>query len=481
MGRPTSASSKYDMEKDHTADEQAMGAWPNTEDDEIERTIEEAENSDLAEEHQNEKSKQDTPNALVRIITGKSTASSWKDPGPPPDGGMQAWIQVFCCHLCVLNTFGFFTSFGVYQTYYQNSLGIESSTISWIGSVQAFLLFGIGTFTGRATDAGLFRHVYIAGAVFQIIGIFTMAESTKFWQLFLSQAVCIGIGNGLQFCPSMALVSTYFARKRAFAVGITALGSCTGGIIFPIVVQQLLPKVGFAWTIRVIGFIMLALHAISIALYRTRLPPRKSGALVDWASFREAPYALYCIAMFFNFWGLYFTFFYIGAYGRNVLGVSYQQSINLLLTIVCMGFIFRLLPNYFADRLGTLNTLIPFAFLSGIMMFAWIGIHSVGGLFAFAAIYGSGSAVTQALWPAMFGSLSKVPDLKKAGVRMGMAFTVVSVACLTGPPLAGALIQQNGGNYLHAQLWAGISFFIGGTLLIATRFAKVGWDWRARI
>jgi MFS family permease len=418
---------------------------------------------------------------LSRILSRKSVASSWIDPGPAPDGGTTAWIQVLCTHLTIFTTFGFFTSFGVYQTYYEKTLGIAPSTISWIGSIQVFLLFGIGTITGRATDAGLFRPVYIAGAVFQMIGIFTMAESTKLWHLLLSQAVCLGIANGLQFCPAMALVSTYFVKKRAFALGITALGSCTGGVVFPVIVQQCLPRIGFPWTIRIIGFIMLASNAVTITLFRTRLPPRKTGPLVDWDSFKETPYSLYCAAMFFSFWGLYFAFFYIGAYARNVLGASYQQSINLLLVQVSMGFVFRLLPTYYADKVGSLNVLTPFVFICGIMMYGWIGIDSIGSLYVFAAIYGSGSAVIQALWPAVIGSMNRTPDLKKTGVRMGMAFTIVSFSSFTGPPLAGALIQEHGGQYTYANIWAGTSFLIGGTLLVATRFSLVGWNWRARI
>ncbi|KAK4613870.1 MFS-type transporter [Fulvia fulva] len=479
MNTSESHESKHDAEKHLHHDGANMNAWPNTRDDDIEHTIEEAE-----EDHTTAKAEKPTntlTTTLSRTISRRSAASSWQDPGPPPEGGITAWTQVFCAHLTIFTTFGFTTSFGVYQTYYETTLGIAPSTISWIGSMQIFLLFGIGTFTGRATDAGLFKHVYIAGAVFQIVGIFTMAESTKLWQLFLSQAVCLGIANGLQFCPAMALVSTYFVKKRAFVMGFTALGSCTGGVVFPTIVQQCLPTLGFPWTIRIIGFIMLVFNIITISLYRTRLPPRKSGAIVDWESFKELPYALYCIAMFFTFWGLYFAFFYVGSYGRNVLGVSYQQSINLLLTIVCTGFVFRLLPNWIADRFGSLNVMIPFAFLCGIMMFGWIGIHSTGALFAFAAIYGSGSAVVQALWPAIIGSTSRDGNLKKAGVRMGMAFTIVSFSSLTGPPLAGALIQQHGGSYTYANVWAGTSFFVGGALLIATRWSLAGWDLKARI
>lgn len=457
--------------------ERGLRAWPSTRDDEIHEAVEARELEVEAEE----KSIPRPQNGISKILSRRSAASSWKDPGPAPDGGTTAWIQVFCTHITIFNTFGFFTSFGVFQTYYSTTLGFAPSTISWIGSLQVFLLFGIGTFTGRATDAGLFRPLFIAGAAFQMLGVFGMANSTKLWHLFLSQAICLGISNGLQFCPAMALVSTYFVKRRAFAMGLTALGSCTGGVVMPVIVQQCLPRLGFPWTIRIIGFIMLFLNIVAIFLFRTRLPPRKNGPIVDWASFRELPYSLYCAAMFFNFWGLYFAFFYIGAYGRNVLGVSYQQSINLLLVTVCMGFVFRLLPTYYADKIGSLNVLIPFAFLCGVMMYSWIGIHSIGGLYAFACIYGSGSAVLQALWPAVIGKCSKEPDLKKAGVRMGMAFSIVSFASLTGPPLAGALIQSMGGSYWAANVWAGTSFLVGGGLLVATRWALVGWDLRANV
>jgi MFS family permease len=457
-------------------DPEKYGNQPGTCDGGIERNVQEEE----AERPIKQPAETGPHSSLARVLSRRSATSS-KDPGPAPDGGTTAWIQVLCCHFTIFNTFGFFTSFGVYQTYYVNTLGIAPSTVSWIGSIQVFLLFGIGTFTGRATDAGLFRHCYIAGAFFQLLGIFTMAESTKLWQLFCSQAVCLGIANGLQFCPAMALVSSYFVKRRAFALGLTAVGSCTGGVVFPIIVQQCLPRYGFQWTIRIIGFIMLALNVFTILLYRTRLPPRKAGPLVDWESFKEAQFTLYCMGAFFAFWGLYFAFFYIGAYGRNVLGVTYQQSINLLLVQVCMGFIFRPLPTYFADKIGKLNVLIPFVFICGIMMFAWIGIHTVGTLYVFAVIYGSASAVIQALWPAVIGSMSRTPDPKKAGVRMGMAFTIVSFSSFTGPPLAGALIQQAGGSYTYANAWAGTSFFVGGLLLVATRYTLVGWNWRAII
>jgi MFS family permease len=91
-------------------------------------------------------------------------------------------------------------------------------------------------------------------------------------------------------------------------------------------------------------------------------------------------------------------------------------------------------------------------------------------LFVFAAIYGSGSAGLQSMFPAGLSSLTT--DMRKQGTRMGMGFSVASIACLTGPPIAGILIENNDGNYLAAQIWGGTSFMLGASFLLAARLAQ---------
>lgn len=232
-----------------------------------------------------------------KALSTTLSRSSYVDPGPPPDGGFQAWTQAVMGHLVVLNTWGYINSFGVFQTYYVSKLGHPPSDISWVGSTQIFLLFFVGTFSGRATDAGLFRITFFAGSLFQLIGIFMTSLSTKYWQLFLAQGLCTGLGNGLVFCPSLALLSSYFTKKRSLAIGIAASGSSSGGLIYPVIVRQLLPKIGFPWTVRVLGFVMLALQAVALVFTKTRLPPRKSGPLVEWGAFKDISYTLFSIGM----------------------------------------------------------------------------------------------------------------------------------------------------------------------------------------
>jgi len=133
----------------------------------------------------------------------------------------------------------------------------------------------------------------------------------------------------------------------------------------------------------------------------------------------------------------------------------------------------RILPAYLSDRyFGALNTLIPATMLSAVIVFCWAAVDSRGGLWAFSCIYGLVSSTIQSMWPATLSSMNT--DMKKAGVRMGMGFTIVSFATLTGPPLGGALVEKMGGGYLYAQMWAGSVMMIGGLLMVSARYFKAG-------
>lgn len=163
---------------------------------------------------------------------------------PPPDGGWQAWAQVVSGHFVVAVTWGYSASFGVFQSHYEATLPQSASEISWIGGFQIFCLLFVSTASGRATDAGLARAVMIAGAVLLVLGTFMTSLATEYWQIFLAQGLCVGVGQGLMWLPSVTIISTYFVRRRVFAVTAAATGTSTGGIIFPAMVQHLIPKIG---------------------------------------------------------------------------------------------------------------------------------------------------------------------------------------------------------------------------------------------
>ena len=402
---------------------------------------------------------------------------------PPPDGGFVAWTQAIMGHLVAFNTWGSLTSFGMFQTYYESSLLSSSSPsdIAWIGSFQLFLIFAVGTFSGRALDAGYFRVTYITGCVLFLFGIFMTSLCHTYWQIFLAQALCAGLGSGLMFTPAIGLVSTYFAKKKVFITAFFLTGAGTGGMVFPAIGSRLLYRIGFPWTIRVLGFIMLGTSVLTVAFFRTRLPPRRSGPLVEWGALKEPTYVLYVAGMWFNFVPLYFAFYNIGAFGRNRIGLSYESSVNLLITINGVGIAGRMVVAYIATvYTGPINAIIPAALASALLMYVWASVKDVGGLYAFAVLYGFFSNGVQGLWPGGLASLTE--NDSEIGTRMGMGFTIASFALLTGPPVGGALVSQDNGRYLHAQMWAGSSLALGSCILTAARGLKIGfWKLRGKV
>jgi MFS family permease len=53
-----------------------------------------------------------------------------------------------------------------------------------------------------------------------------------------------GIASSLTFTPSIAAVGHWFHKKRGNATGIAATGGAFGGVIFPLLLQNLIPKIG---------------------------------------------------------------------------------------------------------------------------------------------------------------------------------------------------------------------------------------------
>ncbi|KAI5284480.1 hypothetical protein KEM55_001050, partial [Ascosphaera atra] len=151
---------------------------------------------------------------------------------------------------------GTVNTFGVFQSYYKNELvpNETSSNISWVGTIQSFLLLIVGLLIGPLFDAGRLRSLIFAGTCFLVVGFMTLSVCKELWQIILAQAFCGGIGAGCLYIPALAVLPQYFSTRRALATGVSVSGASLGGVIYPIMFRQLQPKVGFGWATRIIGF-----------------------------------------------------------------------------------------------------------------------------------------------------------------------------------------------------------------------------------
>ncbi|RSM06449.1 hypothetical protein CDV31_009129 [Fusarium ambrosium] len=289
----------------------------------------------------------------------------------PPDGGFRAWSQVFAGMLINCLAWGYPATFGVYQLHYEETLGLPSSQISWIGSCQTFLTFAFCGPAGRLADAGYTRETVLVGSVLAVLGSFMTSLCTEYWQIFLAQGVCTGIGLALIFMPAVSVVSSYFKAKKAFALAVAAMGTGVGAIVFPATLQYLIPQIGFPWAVRCAAFVALTMAIIANIILKPCLPPRRSGPLVEWDAFRELPYLFFSLGAFLNFYALYFGFFYVS---HSPFVLAYDPVLTKD-------------PRKMGTRFGMVQTICAFASLAGAPTAGAI-IDKSGGDFVWAQVWG---------------------------------------------------------------------------------------------
>jgi hypothetical protein len=83
-----------------------------------------------------------------------------------------------------------------------------------------------------------------------------------------------------------------------------------------------------------------------------------------------------------------------------------------------------------------------------------------------------GSVAFVGMVPALLSQIS--PDVTKIGVRQGVLFTCISIASLTGSPIAGAILSRQNGTYWGLQVFAGVMMAAGVFFFTAGRIVLAG-------
>ncbi|OLN81044.1 Riboflavin transporter MCH5-like protein 18 [Colletotrichum chlorophyti] len=337
-------------------------------------------------------------------------------PSSPRDGGLMAWLQVSSAFALYWNSLGLLNGFGAFQTYYERSvLSNESaSAISWIGSVQVFFLMAGGVFLGPLYDMGYARSMLVVGTFLVVFGFMMTSISSQYYQFLLAQGFCVGIGSSCLYMPAITLVPAYFTTRRALAMGLATVGSSLGATIYPLIFESLQPRIGFGWTVRVIGFITLATCCYAVVVARPHSRGQNKSISKDSslkeiahaAGLVDTRYIIQCIAIFFSNLAFFQPLYYIQSYAQTH-GMQGQDLAKYLLVILnAAGIPGRIIPSWVADRAGVLNTYIGICTLTAATIFYWISVHNAAANVAFSALYGFFSASVVTLAPVVLASIT---------------------------------------------------------------------------
>lgn len=269
---------------------------------------------------------------------------------------------------------------------------------------------------------------------------------TQYYQIFLSQGVLLGLTTALLMNPTLTVVSRRVPHKRGLAMGLAVGGSSIGGVIWPIMLQELLYKrgVSFGWTMRIAAFVMIL--PLVIACLTIRNPPTTlstpttipnpghpgqshppsgdntceqetqdtSGTdenksefnaatvingdklqqekKVDFSVIKQPAFMLLCLGLACAYLGLLTPLFYLSSYAIEQ-GTSPEMAFSLLSILNAASFFGRVILGILADRYGHFNLCAMSVFFSGIIAFCWTKATSLPGIIILSLAYGFASGV----------------------------------------------------------------------------------------
>ncbi|KAF2843200.1 major facilitator superfamily transporter [Patellaria atrata CBS 101060] len=400
------------------------------------------------------------------------------DPSSFPDGGRQAWTAVAGSSALLFVSFGWINCVGLFQEYYQTHQLKEytESQIAWIPSLQVFFMLFGGPFVGKIFDDYGPRYILIVGSFLHVFGLMMTSICKEYYQFLLAQAVCSAIGASMAFYPGFACVGTWFFHKRGAAMGLVAAGSSLGGVIFPIMVINLLPKVGFGWTMRICAFLILGMLIFANFTVTSRIPPtrRPFSVMAFLRPLREPVFLTLTLAVFFFFWGMFTPLTFIVVHARKH-GMSTSMAQYLVTILNGASIIGRTVPNVIADKVGRFNTMIVMAFFTSVLILGlWLPATGNVPIILFAVFFGIGSGAGIGLTPVLCAQISPVKDI---GVRSGAIFALASFAALSGSPISGEIISDSNGSLKWAIVYAGVSCAIGSAFFVLARVLTAGFKW----
>ncbi|KAL4909553.1 hypothetical protein BDW74DRAFT_174755 [Aspergillus multicolor] len=395
----------------------------------------------------------------------------------------RAWAVIFGAFLATFCSVGFVNSYAVFQEYYlKHQLSNESeSTVAWLGGVIMFFIYFVSAISGPLLDMFGPRMLLCIGSVGTVFSIMMSSLCHKFYQFLLAQAVSMGIWMALLVTPPVALVGQYIKVKRGAAIGIVIAGSSLGGIVWPIAINELLKKenIGFGWTMRIIGFIMIPLLCATCILCRPapgqiqasspESPPDEKPSekrRLDFSLLKKPTMRLLSLAFFFVYFGMFGPIFFITSYAVNI-GLSTNLAFYLVSILNGASLFGRILPGMLADTYGRFNCCIAFTFISGMIAMCWTKATSVAGTVVFSAAYGFTSGAILSLQQVCAAQIATPQTI---GLAVGTIFAASSFSAMASVPISGELSAQYG--YLSLSIYSGVSLIVGSLFLLMARLIQ---------
>ncbi|KAF7526428.1 hypothetical protein PCG10_004124 [Penicillium crustosum] len=404
---------------------------------------------------------------------------------PPMDGGMNAWLFLAACFVMEALVWGFAFTFGVFQAYYSDMPQFkDSGNIAVIGTcamgimyLDLPLVFAAYRQWPKYQRFGCALGVLLMCAA---LGLSSLATNTN--HLIVTQGIFYALGGSIAYAPCILLMEEWFDRRKGLAFGVMWAGTGIGGVVLPIVMEQLLGKYGFRITLRGFAVVLFILTAPLVYFVKPRVPIPDNRPSPPAPNFRFMFTSTFAIFEFCNIveaLGFFLPSIYLPTYAGMIGASTSLQALTVILFNLA-SVVGCVLMGAIIDKLDvTLCILISTVGSSIGVFLIWGFSTSLAPLFIFSIIYGLFAGSYTSTWP---GIMREVVH-NKPSAESSMVFACLAagrgVGNLVSGPLSEGLIKGlpwegnagygYGSGYGTLIAFTGVTGVVGGGSYAARR------------
>ncbi len=380
------------------------------------------------------------------------------------------WIIVCAAFVLIFLDGLLLYTFGVFKPYLSEAVQLTETAVASIFSVRCVTLAISMPLAGKLAERFAPRWVILCGGILASSGFYLASTADSIGELYLYYGFLVGLGDGAFYTLPVAIISRWFKKNRALAIGIATTGLPVSGLVISPISAWLVHVYSLERAFVVCAVILLT---ISFAGFILRKDPSEMGqtpvggteedrgADPDAGSVR----ALDAIKQK-DFWILYFIFWA----GFNTFLIV---IINLYNFALDQGLSEHIFINFGLWEMDTLKAAIPPALIGlgsviGRIFFSGYALKFLNesrvllvcylckavlitlvlvfigewAFYVFGFLFGFFYSGWVPIFPIILGNLY---GLRELGAIFGFFGSGFSLAALTGPITAGLLRDSLGG------------------------------------
>lgn len=375
---------------------------------------------------------------------------------PRPQDGPWSWLVLFVVWFTNLVVGGIVIGSAVMLPTLRDYFKKSRQSTAWVVSIATSMLMFWGPLTGLLINRFGCRAVAMFGAALCSAGLLTTSFAKNLEFMYFSYGIVFGCGSSFAVLTCFVVVTNFFTKWRSLAVGISAGGLGSGGLVFGPSLEALMSAVGWRNTFKVLsGITVIILFIVCVfgpkeikqdIVSKTeciRMQDTPKRQIFDCSVWTNRRWAMITLATGFSYFAKAVGQVNLAQHAKDS-GISDEDFAKLYLFIGLAGTFSRPAGGLLCqvNRIKALFVLLMSIALLGVMFLLLPILSSYRLLALFAILFGVGDGLL--VTSTNVAGLKCFEDPVKKTSGYGILMMWASVAFAIGPPLSGHMADVYG-------------------------------------